>query len=38
MSQAAADELQHRLVSFTVKIIELVGYFPKTSVGRHVSG
>ena len=38
MSQAAADELQRRLVSFAVKIIELVGHFPKTPAGRHVSG
>jgi four helix bundle protein len=38
MSQAAADELQHRLVSFAVKIIELAGHLPKTSAGRHVSG
>ena len=38
MSQAAADELQHRLVSFAVKIIELAGHFPKTPAGRHVSG
>jgi hypothetical protein len=30
MSQAAAYELQGRLVSFTVKIIELVGHFLKT--------
>jgi four helix bundle protein len=38
MSQAATDELQRRLVSFAVKIIELVGHFPKTPAGRHVSG
>jgi four helix bundle protein len=38
MSQAAADELQRRLVSFAVQIIELVGHFPKTPAGRHVSG
>ncbi len=38
MSQAAADALQRRLVSFAVKIIELVGHLPKTSAGRHVSG
>ena len=38
MSQAAADALQQRLVSFAVKIIELVGRLPKTSAGRHVSG
>ena len=38
MSQAAADALQRRLVSFAVKIIELVGHFPKTPAGRHVSG
>jgi len=38
MSQAAADELQRRLVSFAVKIIELVVHLPKTPVGRHVSG
>ena len=38
MSQAAADELQRRLVSFAVKIIELAGHFPKTPAGRHVSG
>ena len=37
MSQAAADALQ-RLVSFAVKIIELVGHLPKTSAGRPVSG
>jgi four helix bundle protein len=37
MSQAAADGLQRRLVSFAVKIIELVGHLPKTSAGRHVS-
>jgi four helix bundle protein len=38
MSQAAADELQRRLVSFAVKIIELAGHLPKTPAGRHVSG
>ena len=38
MSQAAADALQRRLVSFAVKIIELVGHLPKTAAGRHVSG
>ena len=38
MSQAAAGALQRRLVSFAVKIIELVGRLPKTSAGRHVSG
>jgi four helix bundle protein len=38
MSQAAADELQRRLASFSIKIIELVGHFPKTPAGHHVSG
>ena len=38
MSQAAADALQRRLVSFAVKIIEMVGRLPKTSAGGHVSG
>jgi four helix bundle protein len=38
MSQAAADVLQRRLVSFAVRIIELVGRLPKTSAGHHVSG
>ena len=38
MSQAAADALQRRLVPFAVKIIEMVGHLPKTSVGHHVSG
>ena len=38
MSQAAADDLQRRLVPFAVKIIEMVGRLPKTSAGRHVSG
>ena len=38
MAQTAADALQRRLVSFAVKIIELVGRLPKTSAGRHVSG
>jgi four helix bundle protein len=38
MSQAAADALQRRLVSFAVKIIELVWHLPKTSAGRHISG
>src|ERR671931_957629 len=38
MSQAAADSLQRRLVSFAVKIIELVGRLPKTSAGKHISG
>ncbi len=37
MSQADADELQRRLVSFAVKIIELVGHLPKTPAGRHIS-
>ncbi len=37
MSQTAADALQRRLVSFAVKIIELVRHLPKTSAGRHVS-
>ncbi len=38
MSQAAAGALQRRLVTFAVKIIELVGHLPKTSAGRHVCG
>jgi hypothetical protein len=38
MSQAAADALQRRLMSFAVKIMELVGHMPKTPFGRHVSG
>ncbi len=38
MTQAAADAFQRRLVSFAVKIIELVGRLPKTTAGRHVSG
>ena len=38
MSQAAADALQRRLVTFAAKIIEMVGHLPKTSAGRHVSG
>jgi hypothetical protein len=38
MSQAAADTLQRRLLSFAAKIIELVGHLPKTSAGRHVYG
>ncbi len=38
MSQAAANALQQRLVSFAVKTIELVGHLPKSSAGRHVSG
>ena len=38
MSQAGADALQRRLVSFAVKIMELVGHMPKTPFGRHVSG
>ncbi len=37
MAQTAADALQRRLVSFAVKIIELVGRLPKTSAGRHVA-
>jgi four helix bundle protein len=37
-TQAAADALLQRLVSFPVQIIEWVGYLPKTSAGRHVSG
>jgi four helix bundle protein len=38
MSQAAANALQRRLVSFAVKTIELAGHLPKTSSGRYVSG
>ena len=38
MTQAAADKLQRRLVSFAVKIIELVVHLPKTAAGRHVLG
>ena len=38
MAQTAAEALQRRLVSFAVKIIELVGRLPKTLAGRHVSG
>ena len=38
MSQAAADALQRRSVSFAVRTIDLVGHLPKTSAGRHVSG
>ena len=37
MTQVAADELQRRLVSFAVKIIELAVRLPKTAAGRHVS-
>ena len=36
MSQSAADELQGRLVSFAVKIIERVVHLSKTPAGRHV--
>jgi four helix bundle protein len=38
MTQTAADALQRRLVSYAVKIIELVARLPKTSAGSHVSG
>ncbi len=38
MSQSAADALQRRLVTFAVKIIELVQHLPNTPAGRHVSG
>ncbi len=38
MTRAAADALQQRLVSFAVKIIELVGYLPEAPAGHHVSG
>jgi len=38
MAQTAADALQERLVSFAVKIINLVAHLPKTTAGRHVGG
>ena len=38
MTQAAADALQERLVSFAVRIIDLVAHLPKTTAGRHVGG
>jgi hypothetical protein len=38
MSQAAANELQQRLVSFAVKIIELVGHFSCPELRRSAGG
>jgi hypothetical protein len=36
MAQTAADALQERLVSFAVKIIDVVAHLPKTTAGWHV--
>jgi four helix bundle protein len=38
MTQTVADALQERLISFAVKIIELVAHLPKTIAGRQVGG
>jgi four helix bundle protein len=38
MAHTAADALQERFVSFSVKIIDLVTHLPKTPAGRHVGG
>jgi len=35
---AKGDDIEERLVRFGVKIIELCSEFPKTDIGRHVSG
>lgn len=32
------DILSERLLDFTVQLIKLVNYLPKTAVGRHVGG
>ncbi len=37
MAQAAANALQHRLVLFAVKIIDLATCLPKTTAGRHIA-
>jgi len=33
-----ADELENRLVDFTVRIIKVAQSLPRTSVGQHISG
>jgi len=36
--QTKADELQERLIDFSVRIIKLSSKMPKTLVGRHIAG
>src|SRR3954471_2094743 len=36
--QAAADELEERLINFAVRIIKLSARLPKTPAGRHIAG
>ncbi len=37
-SQMKADELQERLIDFSVRIIKLSSKLPKTLAGRHIAG
>ena len=37
-SQSRADELEERLIDFSVRIVKLSSNLPKTPAGRHVAG
>jgi four helix bundle protein len=37
-SQSRADELEERLIDFSVRIVKLSSRLPQTSAGRHVAG
>ncbi|HEV8619205.1 MAG TPA: four helix bundle protein [Candidatus Udaeobacter sp.] len=37
-SQSRADELEERLIDFSVRIVKLSSRLPKTPAGRHVAG
>ena len=37
-SQSRADELEERLIDFSVRIVKLSSRLPKTPAGRHIAG
>jgi hypothetical protein len=38
ISQSRANELEERLISFAVRIVNLSGSLPKTAAGKHIAG
>ena len=37
-SQSRADELEHRLIDFAVRIVKLSANLPRTPAGKHIAG
>jgi len=37
-SQSCADELEHRLIDFAVRIVKLSANLPRTPAGKHIAG